>query len=92
MDIDITRSVVGCALSGSLDSLEYDEDPLFHILVPRSCPNVPADMLKPRDTWADKEAFDLRARQLADDFSAHFDRAYGNKGIDPAVVSQCPGK
>ena len=92
MDIDITRAIVHCALQGELQDLEYDEDPLFHILVPRSCPHTPADILNPRNTWADKEAFDLRARKLAADFSAHFDKAYGNKGIDPVVVSQCPGK
>jgi phosphoenolpyruvate carboxykinase (ATP) len=92
MDIDITRSIVHCALCGTLSDIEYVEDPLFHILVPRRCPHVPADILNPRDTWEDKEAFDRRARKLAADFSAHFDKAYGNKGIDPAVASQCPGK
>ncbi len=92
MDIDITRALVHCALEGILNDIEYDEDPLFHILVPRTCPHVPADILDPRETWEDKEAFDLRASKLAADFGAHFDKAYGNKGIDPAVVSQCPGK
>jgi phosphoenolpyruvate carboxykinase (ATP) len=92
MDIDITRSIVHCALCGTLSDIEYVEDPLFHILVPRWCPHVPADILNPRDTWEDKDAFDRRARKLAADFSAHFDRAYGNKGIAPAVASQCPGK
>ena len=92
MDIDITRSIVHAALSGDLDDVEYDEDPLFHILVPRTCTDCPSDILNPRNTWADKDAFDQRARKLAADFSAHFDKAYGNKGIDPAVASQCPGK
>jgi phosphoenolpyruvate carboxykinase (ATP) len=92
MDIDITRSIVHCALSGALAGVEYDEDSLFHIQVPQSCPNVPCEILNPRNTWEDKEAFDLRARQLASDFGAHFDKAYGNKGIDPSVASQCPGK
>jgi phosphoenolpyruvate carboxykinase (ATP) len=92
MDIDITRAIVHCALSRELDDIDYVEDPLFHILVPRTCPNVSNDILNPRNTWEDKEAFDLRAQKMASDFSAHFDRAYGDKGIDPAVVSQCPGK
>jgi phosphoenolpyruvate carboxykinase (ATP) len=92
MDIDITRALVYCALGGALADVEYDEDHLFHIQVPRACPNVPCDILNPRNTWEDKEAFDLRAQKLASDFGAHFDKAYGNKGIDPAVVSQCPGK
>jgi phosphoenolpyruvate carboxykinase (ATP) len=92
MDIDVTRAIVHAALGGELDDLEYREDPLFHILVPPTCPGVAREILDPRNTWEDKEAFDLRARSLADDFAAHFDKAYGNKGIDPAIVSQCPGK
>ncbi|MFN2186961.1 MAG: phosphoenolpyruvate carboxykinase (ATP) [Anaerolineae bacterium] len=92
MDIEITRSIVHCSLRGTLEEVEYDEDPLFHIQVPRTCPNVPTEMLNPRNTWEDKAAFDLRAKKLAADFSAHFDKAYGSKGIDPNVISQCPGK
>jgi phosphoenolpyruvate carboxykinase (ATP) len=92
MDIDITRAIVHAALSGELDDVEYEEDPLFHIMVPTACPDVPCEILNPRNTWKDKEAFDLRAQKLAQDFAAHFDRAYGTKGIDPAVISQCPGK
>jgi phosphoenolpyruvate carboxykinase (ATP) len=92
MDIDITRAIVHAAVSGDLKEVEFDEDPLFHTLVPRACPGVPDEILNPRNTWEDKEAFDQRASKLAADFSAHFDKAYGNKGIDPKVISQCPGK
>jgi phosphoenolpyruvate carboxykinase (ATP) len=92
MDIDITRAIVHAALSGDLEHVEYDEDAVFHINVPRTCPNVPTAILNPRNTWEDKEAFDLRATKLASDFAAHCDKAYGLKGIDPAVMSQCPGK
>jgi phosphoenolpyruvate carboxykinase (ATP) len=92
MDIALTREVVNAALSGKLEDVEYVRDPLFHILIPKRCPGVPSEVLFPRNTWADKDAFDVRARKLAADFSAHFDKAYGNSGIDPAVVRQCPGK
>ncbi|MCG2769691.1 MAG: phosphoenolpyruvate carboxykinase (ATP), partial [Anaerolineae bacterium] len=92
MDIDITRALVHAALSGMLNDVEYEEDPVFHIMVPMTCPDVNSRILNPRNTWDDKAAFDLRARKLASDFSAHFDKAYGNKGIDPEVVRQCPGK
>lgn len=92
MDIDITRAIVHAALSGDLEDVEYEPDPLFHILVPRSCPGVPAEILNPRNTWEDKEAFDQRAAKLAADFCRHFDKAYGDKGIDPSVIVQCPGK
>jgi phosphoenolpyruvate carboxykinase (ATP) len=92
MDIDVTRAIVHAALSGDLDDIESDEDPLFHTLVPRTCPGVECEILNPRNTWEDKEAFDLRAKKLASDFSKHFDKAYGTKGIDRKVIAQCPGK
>ncbi|MBN1659868.1 MAG: phosphoenolpyruvate carboxykinase (ATP) [Anaerolineae bacterium] len=92
MDIDITRAVVHAALSRQLEDVEYDLDPMFHILVPRACPGVPSDILNPRSTWEDKAAFDLRAQKLATEFCQHFDKAYGDKGIDPSVINQCPGK
>jgi phosphoenolpyruvate carboxykinase (ATP) len=92
MDIDVTRTLVHAALSGELASLEYDEDPLFHILVPRTCPDVDHQILNPRNTWDDKEACDRRAHKLAQDFCTYFDSAYGSKGIAQDVVAQCPGK
>jgi phosphoenolpyruvate carboxykinase (ATP) len=92
MDIDVTRAIVHAALSGGLEDVEYDPDPLFHILIPRSCPCVHNDILNPRNTWRDKEAFDHRAQKLAADFRKHFDKAYGTKGIEPDVVAQCPGR
>ncbi|MEA3459395.1 MAG: phosphoenolpyruvate carboxykinase (ATP) [Chloroflexota bacterium] len=92
MDIDLTRRVVNAALSGQLGDVEFVEDTTFHILVPKRCPGVPSKVLFPENTWADKDAYEARARKLAHDFSAHFDRAYGDKNIDPAVAAQCPGK
>ncbi len=92
MDINLTREIVNAALSGQLDDVEYVEDTTFHILVPKQCPGVPSEVLFPRNTWVDKDAYDARARKLASDFSAHFDKAYGDKNIDPAVARQCPGK
>ena len=92
MDIDVTRTLVHAALSGELRDLEYAEDPLFHILVPRGCPGVDPRILDPCNTWDDRQAFQQRANKLAHDFCSYFDTAYGSKGIDAAVASQCPGK
>jgi len=73
--------------------VEYDVDPIFHLQVPRTCPGVADEsILNPRNTWADKDAFDQRATKLAGEFAAHFEKAYGNKNIDPEVAKQCPGK
>jgi len=92
MDINLTREIVNAALTGQLEDVEYVEDALFHILIPKRCPGVPSEVLFPKNTWTDPDAYDARARKLAHDFSAHFDKAYGDKNIDPAVARQCPGK
>ncbi len=92
VDIDLTRAMVHAALSGELQSVEYDENTQFHVSIPRSCPDVPTQLLDPRTSWKDPVAYDARAAKLAKEFAAHFDKAYGNKGIAPEVVAQCPGK
>lgn len=92
MDINLTRAMVHAALTGKLASVEYDENRVFHVLVPRTCPGVPSEILNPRTTWEDKAAYDARAAKLAAEFAAHFDKAYGNKGLDEAIARQCPGK
>ncbi|MDP2645934.1 MAG: phosphoenolpyruvate carboxykinase (ATP) [Desulfobacterales bacterium] len=92
MDITLTRTLLNAALDGGLENVECYRDPLFHLEVPLSCPGVPSEILNPENTWADKNAFKQRAKKLAAEFSAYFDKAYGNKRIDEAVQSQCPGK
>jgi len=92
IDIRLTRAMVRAALKGELEGVDYEEDETFHLWVPRSCPGVPERLLNPRNTWADRRAYDERVTRLAAEFSAHFDKAYGDKGIDAAVIAQCPGK
>ena len=91
MDITLTRTTVRAALEGALDKVAYDEDRTFHVEIPQACPGVPSGVLRPRDTWKDKAAFDERSMKLAGEFAAHFQKAYGKKGIDAAVARQCPG-
>jgi phosphoenolpyruvate carboxykinase (ATP) len=93
MDIALTREIVEAALEGKLDNVECEEDPVFHLCVPKSCPGVadPA-LLNPRNTWSDKPAFDARARKLAAEFCDKYNKAYAGKGIDADVERQCPGR
>jgi phosphoenolpyruvate carboxykinase (ATP) len=83
MNITWTRQMVRAALGGRLDGVPTRRDPNFGFEVPTSCPDVPAEVLWPRDTWADKDAYDARARQLAqmfvDNFKAFEDRV--NEGV-----------
>ncbi len=92
IDINLTRRMVNAALSGELDGVNYTLDTNFHVQVPDLCPGVPTEMLIPKNTWQDKEAYDATARKLARQFSDHFDKSYGNKDIKASIVSQCPGK
>ncbi len=92
MDINLTRAIVDAALSGKLADVEYEVDDLFHVSVPKSCPGVDPTVLAAKNTWTDKAAFDARANKLAADFSAAFDKNYGNKSLPADVVAACPGK
>ncbi len=91
MDITLTRRLVDAALKGELEDVEYQKDAIFHLMVPKSCKGVPNEVLWPKNTWSDKEAFEKRARKLAEDFRKHFDKAYAGK-IDPEIAKVCPGK
>ncbi len=92
MDITMTRAMVDAALSGDLENVNYIEDELFHVMVPQSCPGVPDEILNPKNTWDDKEAYENQAKELAMKFSKAFDKAYGHKDIRKEVILQCPGK
>ncbi len=93
IDISLTREMVEAALSGALEHVEYREDPVFHLEVPKVCPGVPDDaMLDPAKTWKDRLAYENRARRLAAEFCTQFEKAYGNKNIAPEVSRQCPGR
>jgi phosphoenolpyruvate carboxykinase (ATP) len=72
MNINHTRSMVRAAINGLLDDVPTVIDPIFHVEVPTSCPDVPSEVLQPRQTWHDKDAYDRQARTLARMFSENF--------------------
>jgi phosphoenolpyruvate carboxykinase (ATP) len=72
MKIAYTRAMIAAALGGQLDAVGYDVDPVFNLEVPKSCPDVPAEVLKPRNTWKDQAAYDQQAKKLAQMFADNF--------------------
>jgi phosphoenolpyruvate carboxykinase (ATP) len=73
MPIAQTRAMLRAALDGQLADVPTRLHPIFRIAMPLSCPEVPAEVLDPRETWADKAAYDAQARTLAQMFRANFD-------------------
>jgi phosphoenolpyruvate carboxykinase (ATP) len=72
MNINHTRNMVRAALNGELDDVATVPDPIFRVAVPVSVPGVPEEVLVPRNTWADKAAYDEAARKLAGMFHDNF--------------------
>ena len=74
MSIAHTRAMVSAALDGSLAQVPTVADPIFGLQVPTSCPGVPSEVLVPRNTWQDKDAYDQAARNLAQRFKDNFNK------------------
>ena len=72
MKIAYTRAMVNAALDGNLADVAFDRDPNFGVLVPRSCPDVPIEVLNPRESWGDRTAYDSQARELTHRFESNF--------------------
>lgn len=67
-----TRAMITAALEGALDQVTYEEHPVFGLHYPTSCPNVPNEILDPRQTWADATEYDKVALDLAQRFNKNF--------------------
>jgi phosphoenolpyruvate carboxykinase (ATP) len=65
MKLAYTRAMVSAALTGKLDSAKTETDPVFGLAVPTAVPDVPPDVMKPRQTWSDPAAYDEQGRKLA---------------------------
>lgn len=70
--LSYTRAMLNAALEGKLNDVEYRKDDVFGFAVPKTCPNVPDEVLDPRAGWPDKNAYDARKDQLARMFIENF--------------------
>ncbi|MBV9331769.1 MAG: phosphoenolpyruvate carboxykinase [Alphaproteobacteria bacterium] len=88
MPIKATRALLAAALDGSLAGAEMRIDPHFRFRVPVSVPGVDAKILDPRQTWADKAAYDAQARKLAAMFRENFRKFESH--VAPDVLQAAP--
>ncbi len=72
MSLAHTRAIIDAIHNNSLSHADYREDPTFGFRVPQTCPNVPSQILNPRDCWSDPAKYDATAQKLANLFKENF--------------------
>ena len=82
--------MVRAALDGRLGSAETVQDPTFGLHIPQTCPDVPPEVLTPRNTWADKEGYDSTAKELASRFAENFTQYEEHVGDDVKAAAIRP--
>jgi phosphoenolpyruvate carboxykinase (ATP) len=88
MAIAHTRAMVNAALDGSLQDATFATEPFFGLSIPSAVPNVPSDVLNPRNAWADKAAYDAQAKKLAGLFFENFKKfeAQASDGVRAIAI------
>jgi phosphoenolpyruvate carboxykinase (ATP) len=87
MPIQATRALLHAAIDGRLDATSFRADDVFGFEVPLAVPDVDSELLDPRSTWRDSEAYDAQARQLAQLFRDNFAKF---EDVDPDVAAAGP--
>lgn len=88
MKLPYTRAMVCAALEGKLDNVEYETENVFGMKIPKSCEGVPSEILNPRNTWEDKNMYDVKAKELANKFIENFKKF--EKDANEEILSAAP--
>lgn len=88
MNLPYTRAMITAALEGKLDQVTFEAHPVFGVMMPTSCPNVPSEILNPRNTWENKENYDKEAFELAKEFVDNF-KQYAD-GVSEEILAAAP--
>jgi phosphoenolpyruvate carboxykinase (ATP) len=88
ISLEFTRAMITAALNGSLGHAQYTKDEVFRLSKPTQCEGVPSEVLDPRNTWADKAGYDLKAQELAESFIKNFEKFKNNASQE--ILSAAP--
>lgn len=88
MKLPYTRAMITAALEGKLNNVEFEAHPVFGMLMPKECPNVPTEVLNPRNTWSAPALYDQKAKELAGLFVKNFEK-YAS-GVEEEVLAAAP--
>ena len=69
-----TRAMITAILDGELDNVAFEQHPIFGLFMPKTCPNVPNELLDPMNTWENKGAYIGKSIQLAHSFHLNFEK------------------
>ncbi len=88
MKLPYTRAMITAALNGELDNVEYTAHRTFGVMMPNECPGVPSELLRPRHAWADENEYDVKAKQLANEFIENFKKY--EDGVSKEILDAAP--
>jgi phosphoenolpyruvate carboxykinase (ATP) len=88
MKLKFTRAMITAALDGKLNEATYHNDPIFGVAIPDNCPEVPQELLDPRNTWSDKNDYDKKAKYLASLFIKNFEKYAA--GVTADILAAAP--
>lgn len=88
MSLEHTRAIIDAIHSGELTKTETEQMGTFGFHIPKSCSGVPAEILNPRNTWANKDAYDAQLQKLANMFKESF-KKYEDRA-SAAVIAAGP--
>jgi phosphoenolpyruvate carboxykinase (ATP) len=85
--IKYSRAMVTAAISGALDIVKYRHDDLFNLDIPTEVDGVPSEILDPKNTWNDKDSYDISAKKLAQMFVENFKKF---ENVSPEIIDAGP--
>ncbi len=86
MKLAYTRAMVDAILAGELKNAAAEPHPVFQVMVPKACPDVPSQFLDARGMWPDKEAYDKAAQDLSRRFNKNFEK-FTNVSVEIAQAA-----
>jgi phosphoenolpyruvate carboxykinase (ATP) len=94
ISLKYTRAMITAILNGELETSEYTTHEVFGLKMPTTCPNIPSEILNPRNTWGNKNAYNTKANELANAFNKNFEQFADNANAEtldaaPKAIIKC---
>ncbi len=90
ISLKYTRAMITAILNNEINDVLYTKHEIFGLNMPNSCPNVPSELLNPKNTWENKNDYDLKAKELANAFNQNFEQFADNASEE--ILEAAPKK